>query len=134
MYILFIVNHPSNDNGKVLLEFFPEVICELPESPGGSCCLKPVVGQSKASKKMYLLAQHIQWKYRNKVNLVIPSKTDSRIPLYKKYVQFKSDLRKDKLGLNRLPGLALDGKVLCEGEVPEENGIMEYVKEILENY
>jgi len=64
---------------KVYLEFFPEIILELPESPGGSCCLKPVVGQSKISRKMYLLAQHIQWKFKDKVNLVIPSKTDSRI-------------------------------------------------------
>lgn len=134
MNILFIVNDPLNDNGKVLLEFFPEIICELPESPGGSCCLKPVVGQSKASKKMYLLAQHIQWKYKNKIDLIIPSKTDSRISLYKKYVQFKSDLRKSRIGLNTLPGLALDGKVLCEGEVSEEKGIMEDVKKILKNY
>jgi hypothetical protein len=27
----------------MLMEFFPKIIVEIPESPGGSCCLKPVI-------------------------------------------------------------------------------------------
>lgn len=118
----------------VELEFFPEIILEIPESPGGSCCLKPVVGQSKTSRKMYLLAQHIQWKFKDKVNLVIPSKTDSMILLVKKYFQLKADIRKKRLGIHKLPSLALAGRILCEGEVPEEAEIERIVKELLKHY
>jgi len=116
---------------KVDLEFFPEIVIELPESPGGSCCLKPIVCQSKVSRKMYLLAQHIQWKFKDKLNLIIPSKTDSRILLVKKYFQFKANLRKKRLEIHKLPSLALAGRILCEGEVPQGDEIENTVKKIL---
>lgn len=114
-----------------MLEFFPEVTFELPEAPGGSCCLKPVVCQSKNSRKMYILAQHIQWKFKSQVELVIPSKTDSRIIPVKKYRQFKANLRKQQLGIKKLPALALDDKVLCEGSPPTESELDEIVEKIL---
>lgn len=118
---------------KVLLEFFPEIILEIPESPGGSCCLKPIATQSKTSKKMYLIAQHIQWTYKNRINLVIPPKTESRILLIKKYTRFKSDRRKKRLGISKLPGLALDSKVLCDGVIPDEKVLEKKVKEIMDS-
>jgi hypothetical protein len=116
---------------KLLLEFFPKITMELPVAPGGSCCLKPVVTQSKNSRRMYILAQHIQWKFKNQVELMIPSKTDSRIIPVKKYKQFKANIRKKQLGIKNLPALALDGKVLCEEVPPTETELEELVKKIL---
>jgi hypothetical protein len=118
---------------KILLEFFPEIIVEIPESPGGSCCLKPMVRQSKNSQKMYLLAQHIQWKFRDSIDLVIPSKSDSRVMPVKKYKQFKTDQRRKRLGIQKLPALVLAGKVLCEGKIPSENTLEKIVNEIIKN-
>jgi hypothetical protein len=118
---------------KIKLEFFPEIIQELPESPGGSCCLKPVIRQSNTSQKMYLLAQHIQWKFKDRVELVIPSKTDSRVIPVKKYKQFKADHRKKRLRIQKLPALALAWKVLCEGQPPSEKKLEKSVMEILKS-
>jgi hypothetical protein len=116
---------------KILLEFFPELIFELPEAPGGSCCLKPILTQSKNSKKMYLFAQHLRWKFKDNVELVIPSKTKSRILLVKKYIQFKADWRKKRIGVQRLPALALAGKLLCQGALPNEETIERTAEEVL---
>ena len=118
---------------KISLEFFPEIIVEIPESPGGSCCLKPMVRQSKISQKMYLLAQHIRWKFKDSIELVIPSKTDSRVIPVKKYKQFKTDQRRKRLGIQKLPALALAGKVLCEGRIPFENKLEKTIIEIINN-
>ncbi len=117
---------------KVKLEFFPEIIQVLPESPGGSCCLKPVIRQSNNSQKMYQLAQHIQWKFKDRLELEIPSKTDSRIILVRKYKQFIADLRKKRLSIKKLPALALAGKILCEGQPPSEKKLEKNVAEVLE--
>lgn len=116
---------------KIKLEFFPEIIQELPESPGGSCCLKPLIRQSNTSQKMYLLAQHIQWKFKDRIELVIPSKTDSRVIPVKKYRQFKADQRKKRLKIKKLPALALAGRVLCEGQPLSEKRLEKGVIEIL---
>jgi hypothetical protein len=116
---------------KILLEFFPKIVLELPVAPGGSCCLKPIATQSKSSKKIYLLAQHIQWKYKNLVDLIIPSKSESRIIPVKKYKQFKADWRKQRLGIKKLPALALNGEVLCQGDDVLEKEIEKKVKMIL---
>ena len=116
---------------KVKLEFFPEIIQELPESPGGSCCLKPVIRQSNNSQKMYLMAQHLQWKFKDRVELVIPSKTDSRVIPVKKYRQFKADWRQKRLKIQKLPALALAGRVLCEGQAPSEKRLEKSVIKIL---
>lgn len=105
---------------KLLLEFFPEIVQLLPESPGGSCCLKPIITQSKLSKQMYALAQHIRWKYNDKIELIIPSKSESRVTLVKKYQQLKSDQRLRKLGIRKLPALALAGKIILQGEIIPE--------------
>jgi hypothetical protein len=118
---------------KILLEFFPKIVLELPIAPGGSCCLKPITTQSKSSQKMYLLAQHIQWTYKDLIDLIIPSKSDSRIIPVKKYKQFISDWRKKRLGIKKLPALALNGVVLCQGDEILENVIEKKVKIILKS-
>ena len=119
------------DPDTVPLEFFPEIIFEIPKCPDGCCCLKPVVTQSKRSRKMYILAQHIQWKYKHRLDLIIPSKTDSRIIPVKKFKQFKADLRIKRLGIQKLPALVLAGRVICEGKVPGEDEIEKIVEKIL---
>jgi hypothetical protein len=116
---------------KILLEFFPKIVVEIPESPGGSCCLKPIIKQSKSSQKMYLLAQHIRWKHQDLIDLIIPSKSDSRVIPVKKYKQFIADWRKKRLDIKKLPALALNGEVLCQGENISEDEIEKKVKRIL---
>ena len=66
---------------------------------------------------MYLLAQHLQWKFKKNITLIVPSKTDSRILPVKKYKQFKADWHKRRYGITKLPALVLSGRVLCEGEL-----------------
>jgi hypothetical protein len=51
----------------------------------------------------------------------------------KKYKQFKTDQRRKRLGIQKLPALALAGKVLCEGEVPSENRLDKTINEIIKN-
>jgi hypothetical protein len=106
---------------------------EIPEAPGGSCCLKPVITQSKHSKRMYIIAQHIQYLFKDRVELVIPSKSESRILLVKKYKQFLADWRKRRMGIRTLPALVLDGKVLCQGAEHDEVAVEKKAKEILSN-
>jgi hypothetical protein len=121
---------------KILLEFFPQIILEIPESPGGSCCLKPVVTQSKESRRMYLFAQHIRWKYKDRIDLEIPSKSISRILFVKKYRQLKADLRLKRLKIKRLPAIVLANQVLCEGQmnnVEELEKIADLIMNKLEN-
>ncbi|WP_455391714.1 hypothetical protein [[Eubacterium] cellulosolvens] len=72
--------------------------------------------------------------FKNKVELLIPSKTDSRVIPVKKYKQFRADQRKKRLGINKLPALVLAGKVLCEGKIPSTKWLENTVKEILENH
>ncbi len=116
---------------KILLEFFPEIVQLIPESPGGSCCLKPIVTQSKVSKLMYVLAQHIKWKYSDKVELVIPSKSDSRVTLVKKYQQLRSNQRLRKLGIHKLPALVLADNIILEGQVLPEAELDKIVENVL---
>ncbi len=116
---------------KRILEFYPEIVIEIPESLGGSCCLKPIVTQSKNSRKMYLFAQHLKWKYRDRLNLVIPTKSNSKILLVRKYKGFKANIRKKKLGIRKLPALVISGKILCEGKIGDEFKIEQIVKELL---
>jgi hypothetical protein len=116
---------------KILLEFFPELEFQIPSSPGGSCCLKPTVAQSKRSLRMYIQAQHIRSKFRNHVELKIPSKTKSKIILVKKYTNYKAYRRGKKLGVMRLPALALNGRILCQGTVLTERELDDLVGEIM---
>jgi hypothetical protein len=116
---------------KILLEFFPEIVQILPESPGGSCCLKPRITQSRSSKEMYVLAQHIKWKYRDKIDLVVPSRTDSRFTLVKKYVQYQANRRKKKIKLKKLPALVLNGTILIQGELLSEKDLEKHVEKLL---
>jgi hypothetical protein len=118
---------------KILLEFFPKMVMEIPESPDGSCCLNPIVKQSKSSQKMYIIAQHIRWRFKDLVDLKIPSKSNSRIRPVKKYKQFISDWRKKRLGIKKLPALALNAEVLCQGDEILENEIEKKVKMILKS-
>ena len=116
---------------KVQLMFFPEIVVEIPEAPGGSCCLKPIVTQSKLSRKFFILAQHIRWLHKERVDLVIPSKSESRILLVKKYKQFIADWRKRRIGIRKLPALTLDGKILCQGIEPDDKLVEKEAKKIL---
>lgn len=116
---------------KLILEFFPEIIQLLPESPGGSCCLKPIITQSKLSKQMYALAQHLKWKYNDQIEFIIPSKSESRVTLVKKYQQLKSDQRLRKLGIHKLPALVLADNIILEGELLPEVEVDTIVERIL---
>jgi hypothetical protein len=102
---------------KHKLEFFPKVIFTIPKAPGGSCCLKPIPKQTKESWKMYRFAKKLQWKNKDKLELSIPSKSQSRVRAIMKWKKFKARMRLSRLGIKELPALVLDGKVLCQGEL-----------------
>lgn len=99
---------------KHILEFFPEVVFTIPENPGGSCCLKPIAKQTASSREMYRFAKHLQWRNRDIMELVIPSKSESRIRAFVKWRKFRARVRLRKLGIKHLPALVLDGKVIAE--------------------
>jgi hypothetical protein len=101
---------------KHTLEFFPEVIFTLPEGNVGGCCLKPVAKQTERSRKMYIFAKHLKHRYRDKLDFVIPSKTETRIRAKMKWKKFKARMRMRRLGVKKLPALALDGKILFQGD------------------
>ena len=101
---------------KHTLEFFPEVIFTIPKTVGGSCCLKPVAMQTERSKRMLRFARHLQWKNKNRIDLTIPSKTETRVRAKMKWKKFKARMRMRRLGVRELPALALDGKVLFQGD------------------
>lgn len=100
---------------KHKLEFFPEVIFTIPKAPGGSCCLKPIPKQTDRSRKMHRFAKHLQWKNKDKLELLIPSKSESKVRAIMKWRKFKARMRLRKLRIKTLPALVLDGKVLCQG-------------------
>jgi hypothetical protein len=102
---------------KHMLEFYPEVIFTIPKTAGGSCCLKPIPKQTKRSRKMYRYAKHMQWEKRDEIDLVIPSKTESRVRILIKWRKFKTRIRMWRLGIEKLPALVLDGRVLFQGEL-----------------
>lgn len=102
---------------KHRLEFFPDVIFTIPEAPGGSCCLKPIAKQTNRSREMYRFAKRQQWENRDKVDLMIPSKSESRVRAIMKWRKFKARLRMWRLGIKKLPALVLDGKVIFQGEL-----------------
>lgn len=102
---------------KHKLEFFPKVIFTIPEAPGGSCCLKPIPKQTKESRKMYRFAKNLEWKNKDKLELTIPSKSESTVRAIMKWKKFKARMRLSRLGIKELPALVLDGKVLCQGEL-----------------
>lgn len=107
---------------KHRLEFFPEVIFTIPEAPGGSCCLKPIAKQTEQSRKMYRYAKKLQWKNGDKVDLRIPSKSESRVRAIMKWRKFKARLRMWRLGIKKLPALVLDGEVIFQGELNLDYG------------
>ncbi len=102
---------------KHKLEFFPKVIFTIPKTPGGSCCLKPIPKQTKESWKMYRFAKRLQWQNKEKIELIIPSKSASRVRAILKWKKFKARIRLSRLGIEHLPALVLDGKVLCQGRL-----------------
>ena len=106
---------------KHQLEFFPEVVFTIPENPGVSCCLKPVAKQTPLSRKMYRFAQELYWENRDKMELSIPSKSESRVRAIVKWKKFKARLRLKKLGIKILPALVLDGKILYQGKIDIDN-------------
>jgi serine kinase of HPr protein (carbohydrate metabolism regulator) len=118
---------------KIKLEFFPEIVQLIPESPDACCTLKAIITQSKLSKQMYALAQHINWKYHKKIELVVPSKSESRVSLVKKYTQYQADRRMKKVGLKKIPALVLNGEILIEGELLSETELDEIVEKKIKN-
>lgn len=102
---------------KRVLEFYPEVIFTIPETVGGSCCLKPVAKQTPRSREMYRLARHMQWEDRDNIDFVIPSKSESRVRTIVKWRKFKARVRMWRLGIKKLPALVLDGKILYQGNL-----------------
>ncbi|MEE9151077.1 MAG: hypothetical protein V3U20_04495 [Thermoplasmata archaeon] len=108
---------------KHRLEFFPEVIFTIPKAPGGSCCLKPVPKQTDRSREMYRFAKSLQWKNKDKLELLIPSKSESRVRVLVKWRKFLARMRLRRLRIKTLPALALDGKVLCQGKLTFEKDI-----------
>lgn len=107
---------------KHRLEFFPKVIFTIPKAPGGSCCLKPVPKQTDESRKMYRFAKKLEWKNKDKLELTIPSKSESRVRAIMKWKKFKARMRLSRLGIKELPALALDGKILCQGKLTLDEG------------
>jgi hypothetical protein len=99
------------------LEFFPEVVFLIPEAPGGSCCLKPIAKQTDRSREMYRFAKSLYSKNRENLELVIPSKSESRVRAFVKWKKFKARMRLRRLRIEKLPALVLDGKVLCQGKL-----------------
>jgi len=61
------------------LEFFPEVIFTIPETPGGSCCLKPIAKQTNRSREMYRFAKRLEWKNKDRLELQIPSRSEGKV-------------------------------------------------------
>ncbi len=112
-----IFNKNRNLKNKHLLEFFPEVILTLPKHIDGGCCVKPLGEQTKRSEEMYIFAQKIRSKYRNSIDFVIPSKCNSRALGKVKWFRFKATLRMSRLKIKKLPALAFDGQILCEGNI-----------------
>jgi hypothetical protein len=51
----------------------------------------------------------------------------------KRYKQFMADWRKLRLGIKKLPALALNGEVLCQGDDILENEIEKKVKMMLKS-
>ena len=101
---------------KHTLEFFPEVIFTLPEGNVGGCCLKPVAKQTERSRKMFMFARHLKHKYTDNLDFVIPSKTETRVRAKMKWRKFKARMRMRRLGVRELPALALDGKIIFQGD------------------
>lgn len=102
---------------KHKLEFFPEVIFTIPKAPGGSCCLKPIPKQTRRSKEMYRYAKHLLWKNKDNMELIIPSKSESRVRAFVKWKKFKARMRLRRLGIKTLPAMVLDGKLIYQGEL-----------------
>ena len=100
---------------KHVIEFYPEVIFTISKTAGGSCCLKPIPKQTDRSRKMYRYVKHLQWKNKNSIDLVIPSKTDSRVRAVVKWRKLLARVRMWRLGIKELPALVLDGKVIFQG-------------------
>lgn len=62
-------------------------------------------------------AKHLVWKNKESYEMVIPSQSDSRIRAIVKWKKFKARMRMRRLGIDTLPALVLDGKVLCQGKL-----------------
>ncbi|UCG67959.1 MAG: hypothetical protein JSV09_08930 [Thermoplasmata archaeon] len=79
--------------------------------------MKPIAKQTDRSRKMYRFAKHLQWKNKDKMELLIPSKSESRVRAIMKWKKFKARMRLRRLRIEILPALVLDGKVLCQGKL-----------------
>ena len=108
---------------KHQLEFYPEIVLTIPESIGGSCCLKPVVKETERSHKMHMFAYHLYWIHRDRIQLIIPTQCLSRIHVVNKWRNFLARRRLKRLCVKEIPALVMDGTVLCEGCIGDANSI-----------
>jgi len=116
---------------KHLLEFYPEIVLTLPDSVGGSCCLKPVVRETERSQTMSMFAYHLYWLNRDSLELIIPTKCTSRIHAVNKWRNFKARMRLKRLGVKERPALVMDTIVICEGCINDAETIEAQVREYL---
>jgi hypothetical protein len=72
---------------------------------------------------MYRFAKHLQWKNKEKLEFEIPSKTDSRVRALVKWKKFKARIRMWRLGIKELPAIAVDGKVIFQGDLNKDYGL-----------
>lgn len=112
-----IFSKKKNLENRHLLEFYPDVVLTIPKHVGGGCCIKAVEEQTKESQKMHLFAQELRSKYKNNIELVIPSKCTSKSLAKVKWVRFKTILRISRLKIKKLPALVIDNEILCEGKI-----------------
>lgn len=71
---------------------------------------------------MYRFAKKLQWKNEDKLELQIPSKSESRVRAILKWRKFRARLRMRRLGIKKLPALVFDGKVIFQGELDPDYG------------
>lgn len=102
---------------KHRLEFYPEVIFVISESALGGYSVRPIPKQSKNSKEMYRFAQRLSWQNRDKIELVTPSRCESKVLAQVKWKKFKIKIRLWRLGILKLPALVFHDKVLCQGKL-----------------
>ena len=66
---------------------------------------------------MHRFAHSLYSKNTDNLELVIPSKSESRVRALVKWKKFKARIRLEGLGIKVLWALVLDGKVLCQGKL-----------------
>lgn len=113
------------------MEFFPDVHFIIPKYMAGGCCVKAVPEQTEESRRMYLFAQLVRGDYKEEMELVVPSKVNTKAYGKIKWKKFLAGRRIAKMKINMLPALALDGKVLCQGCLGDEKQLEKKIKRMM---